>query len=242
MLDEYFDALMGLIDLSQNKPLNQIVYEGLRTAIIKGIIPVGERINEKEYSLRMNISRTPIREALRRIEEEGLVEYIPRFGTVVKKVTKADAEEIFKIRVVLEILAATNAMHVMTEEQYEEMRELLVRTDELNAKGELKQVIELSGEFNEMLISFSQMPRLESILMKLKDYLRRFRDISLNDDKRRNRALKEHVLIYESMRNGNEELVEMLIKEHLEHSRRFILMQIEREENKNILEQVRYDD
>lgn len=242
MLDEYFEDLVALIDLSQNKPLNQSVYEGLRTAIIKGVIPVGERINEKEYSLRLNISRTPIREALRRIEEEGLVEYIPRYGTVVKKVTKADVEEIFKIRVVLEILATTNAMRVMTDEQYDEMKELLDCTDELNRQGELKQVIELSGEFNQMLFRFSNMPRLESILIKLKAYLSRFRDISLNDAKRRERALREHRFIYENMRNNNEEFVNMLIREHLDHSRKFILFQLEKEENEALLEQVQYDD
>lgn len=240
-MDEYFGALIGLIDLSQNKPINQIVYEGLRTAIIKGIIPVGERINEKEYSLRMNISRTPIREALRRIEEEGLVEYIPRYGTVVKKVTKSDVEEIFKIRLVLEILAATNAMHVMTEEQFVEMESLLEKTAEINRSGDFKRVIGLSGEFNSMVFRFSQMPRLESILTKLKDYLTRFRDISLYDPERRIQALEEHVYIYQCMRGQNEELVGTVIKEHLERSRDFIIHQLEQIENGDAFEQVQHD-
>jgi len=82
-VDEYIKEVIKLADLSQNKPLNEIVFEGLRIAIIKGIIPVGERINESVYAEKMNISRTPVREALRRIQEEGLVEYVPHYGVVV---------------------------------------------------------------------------------------------------------------------------------------------------------------
>ena len=124
-MDEYIKEVIKLADLSQNKPLNEIVFEGLRIAIIKGIIPVGERINESVYAEKMNISRTPVREALRRIQEEGLVEYVPHYGVVVKKITIEDAVEIYQIRKALDILATQNAMKIMTEEQFDEMKALL---------------------------------------------------------------------------------------------------------------------
>lgn len=221
-VDEYFKKIAELTDLKQNKPLNEIVYEGLRNAIIQGYIPVGERINESIYSQKMNISRTPVREALRRIQEEGLVEYVPRLGVVVKKITIDDTKEIYQIRMALDILATTNAMKKMTEEQFEEMNALLEETQKANDVGEVQKVIDLSRDFNDMIYEFAEMPRLESIVHKLREYLVRFRDMSLKGQERREKALKEHWLIYKNMRNHNYEAIELIIQEHLEYSEGFI--------------------
>src|SRR5690606_15058377 len=103
------------------------------------------------YSERMNISRTPIREALKRIEDEGLVEYIPNVGVIVKKVSKEDVEEIFKIRIALETLATKNAMEIMTEKEFEQMYQLLVNTEEANSRNEVDTVIDLFTDFNDMI-------------------------------------------------------------------------------------------
>lgn len=227
-MDEYMKEVIKLADLSQNKPLNEIVFEGLRIAIIKGIIPVGERINESVYAEKMNISRTPVREALRRIQEEGLVEYVPHYGVVVKKITIEDAVEIYQIRKALDILATQNAMKIMTEEQFDEMKALLEKTDEADAGGDYKEVIELSGQFNDMIYEFCRMPRLDVIVKKLRQYLMRFRDISLTENDRRRKALDEHWLLYQNMRKKNYEQVAMITSEHLDYSEKFILKEMRR--------------
>ncbi|MFH5836518.1 GntR family transcriptional regulator [Proteiniclasticum sp. C24MP] len=227
-MDEYMKEVIKLADLSQNKPLNEIVFEGLRIAIIKGIIPVGERINESVYAEKMNISRTPVREALRRIQEEGLVEYVPHYGVVVKKITIEDAVEIYQIRKALDILATQNAMKIMTEEQFDEMKALLERTDEADARGDYKEVIELSRQFNDMIYEFCRMPRLDVIVKKLRQYLMRFRDISLTENDRRRKALDEHWLLYQNMRQKNYEQVAIITSEHLDYSEKFILKEMRR--------------
>lgn len=227
-MEDYMKEVIKLADLSQNKPLNEIVFEGLRNAIIKGVIPVGERINESVYADRMNISRTPIREALRRIQEEGLVEYVPNFGVVVKKVTIEDALEIYQIRKALDILATHNAMRIMTEEQFDEMESLLKKTDEADAKENYKEVIELSKQFNDMIYANCNMPRLGVIVLKLRQYLMRFRDISLTENDRRRKALDEHWLLYQNMRKKNYEAVAMITEEHLAYSEQFILKEMKR--------------
>lgn len=227
-MDEYMKEVIKLADLSQNKPLNEIVFEGLRIAIIKGIIPVGERINESIYAEKMNISRTPVREALRRIQEEGLVEYVPHYGVVVKKITNEDAVEIYQIRKALDILATQNAMKIMTEEQFDEMKALLEKTDEADARGDYKEVIELSRQFNDMIYEFCRMPRLDVIVKKLRQYLMRFRDISLTENDRRRKALDEHWLLYQNMRKKNYEQVAMITSEHLDYSEKFILKEMRR--------------
>jgi DNA-binding GntR family transcriptional regulator len=226
--------VIKLADLSQNKPLNEIVFEGLRIAIIKGIIPVGERINESVYAEKMNISRTPVREALRRIQEEGLVEYVPHYGVVVKKITIEDAVEIYQIRKALDILATQNAMKIMTEEQFDEMKALLEKTDEADARGDYKEVIELSRQFNDMIYEFCRMPRLDVIVKKLRQYLMRFRDISLTENDRRRKALDEHWLLYQNMRQKNYEQVAIITSEHLDYSEKFILKEMRRIEEEAV--------
>lgn len=227
-MDEYMKEVIKLADLSQNKPLNEIVFEGLRIAIIKGIIPVGERINESVYAEKMNISRTPVREALRRIQEEGLVEYVPHYGVVVKKITIEDAVEIYQIRKALDILATQNAMKIMTEEQFDEMKALLEKTDEADARGDYKEVIELSRQFNDMIYEFCRMPRLDVIVKRLRQYVMRFRDISLTENNRRRKALDEHWLLYQNMRKKNYEQVAIITSEHLDYSEKFILKEMRR--------------
>lgn len=231
-MEDYIGEIIKFSDMSQYKPLNEIVFDGIRKAIIKGAIPVGQRINEKEYAERMNISRTPIRDALHRLEEEGLVEYIPRYGVIVKKISIEDAKEIYKIRVVLDIVATTNAMNLMTEEQFQQMKDLLNKTEEANKTNKkIEEVTQLFSEFNEMIYIFSQMPRLKSIVTKLREYLMRFRDISMAEESRRRKALDEHWMIYRAMRNQNENQVGVIIKEHLAYSEKFIIEEMERQEN-----------
>jgi len=116
-MNNWIDEIVKNTNFSQNKPLRDVVYESLRTTIITGKIPVGERIIEKEYADKLKISRTPIREALKKLQSEELVEYIPKYGVVVKTVTKDDALEVYKIREALEILIIDNTIDNITENE-----------------------------------------------------------------------------------------------------------------------------
>lgn len=230
-MHEYLGRLVQIINLSQNRPLNDIVYEGLRKAIIQGVIPVGERLNEKVYSDYMNISRTPIRNAIKRLTEEDLVEYIPKYGVVVKRVTVEDAEEIYQIRTALETMATIAAMERMTEENHLEMQELLKKTEVANEQGEVQQVIKYFSEFNSKIYRFSRMQRLEAVVSKMQEYVVRFRNISLYDDDRRGRALKEHGIIYRGMQIKDKELISLMVAEHIDLSKQFVLKEIIRSQD-----------
>lgn len=232
MADKIKD-LLEIVDLSQSLPLNQIIYDGLRTAIITGVIPMGERINEKQYAEILNVSRTPVREALRRIQDEGIVEYIPNYGIVVTTFSENDVYEIYQIRTSLDILAAINSMKLMTKADFLEMEDLLDRTDKAQNEGNVKEVIELSKDFNSLIYKFARMSRLETIQNRLRDYLIRFRDISLTASDRRCRALEEHRMIYRCLINGEVEQMKMIITEHLELSRDFILLEMKKDARNN---------
>lgn len=225
-MQEYLSKLVQIINLSQNRPLNDMVYEGLRKAIIQGVIPVGDRLNEKVLSDYMNISRTPIRNAIKKLTEEDLVEYIPKYGVVVRRVTVADAEEIYQIRIALETMATIAAMERMTPENHREMQELLQKTEEDNQLGKIQQVIRYFTEFNALIYRFSRMQRLEAVVGNMLEYVARFRDISLFDDKRRGLALNEHRLIYRGMQTKDKELITLIVTEHLNHSKEFVIREI----------------
>jgi DNA-binding GntR family transcriptional regulator len=233
-MDDYMRKVINLVNLSQDLPLNQIVYNGLRTAIIKGIIPVGERINEKKYSIELNVSRTPIREALYRIQAEGLIDHIPNSGFIVKKVTVEDAEEIYKIRIALDTLATINAMERMKDEDFKMMKALLDKTEECEERGDFSAVFKLFGDFNNMIYEFANMPMLKVIIHNMRDYLARFRDISLIDDNRRKKAFDEHKLIYYCLRDKDERELTELIKKHLIYSRKFVIDEIKKQDDLGI--------
>lgn len=139
---DYMSDVISMIDLNQNLPLNQIIYEGLRSAIIHGVIPMGERINEKHYAQALNVSRTPIREALHRIQNEEIVQYVPNYGIVVTTFTHEDVYEIYQIRTALDILATTNAMRLMTPEREAAMETLLTETEAAQAVGMLRKSLQ----------------------------------------------------------------------------------------------------
>lgn len=226
----YMDELIALVDLSQNRPLNDIVYDGLRSAIIKGVIPVGERINEKVYADYMNISRTPIRNAITRLLDEGIIEYIPNYGVVVKRVTLEDALEIYKIRVALDTLASVSAMELMTDSDYQAMDNLLTKTEQAEQEGRVSDVIQLFSDFNDMIYNYAHMPRLSIMVTKLRDYLIRFRDISLHGQARRKKALEEHRLIFRCMKNRDAEQMKLVIEEHLNYYNSYIVKELIRNE------------
>lgn len=222
----YIDEFVKNTNFNQNKPIREIVYEGLRKTIISGVIPVGERIVEKEYAERLNISRTPVREALRRLEMEELVEYQPRIGVIVKKITIEDVIEIYKIRHNLEVLAAVDAMENITQEEIKKIEELLDLTEEENRKDNVEEVIRLFGEFNLMIYKASRMKRLTGMISRLNEYLQRFRNISISDKERREKALKEHREILKAIVEKNREDIDRIIKKHLDYSLEIVMAEI----------------
>ncbi|MTC88884.1 FCD domain-containing protein [Streptococcus uberis] len=215
------------LELSQNVPLKIALYHAFKKTIVLREIPAGTRINEKEFSSELNISRTPIRYALGVLEEEKLVEHIPNRGIIVKGVSLQDALEIFEIRKALETLASTTAMNLMTKEDFEEMRQLLETCECYLKNQEIEKVLANFNDFNNLIYEKSQMLRLKEIVSELQAYLLYFRRISISSDDRRRKALDEHWLIYRGMKNKDYQQVTLITHEHLNHSLEFIIQEME---------------
>lgn len=221
-------AVKKNLDLTQNKPLKTLLYEAFRKTIILGDIPAGERINEKEFSDTLNISRTPIRFAMQQLVEEKLVEHVPRIGIVVKGISIKDAYEIYDIRKSLDTLATIKAMHLMTEKDFDELEALLIRGEALHQEGKVDEVLQNFSDFNQFIYEKSQMLRLKAIVLELQTYLVYFRDIAIRSTQRREKALAEHWLLYRGMRNKDKLQIELITHEHLDHSLQFIIKEMEK--------------
>lgn len=215
---DYINLLVRNTNLNQNKPIREMVYESLRKTIISGIIPSGERLVEKTYAEQLNISRTPVREALRILEMEDLVENVPRVGVIIKSISVKDAIEIFEIRHSLEVLALTKAMSSISEEEVNRISELIDLTEKKNEEGNVEEVMRLFGEFNLRIYEASRMNRLNGMISKLDEYIQRFRAISMSSYDRRVQAIKEHREILQRVVEKDKEQIDYVIRRHLSHS------------------------
>lgn len=227
-MNPIIEAVKVNLDLSKNIPLKQAFYEALRKTIILSQIPAGSRINEKEFSTELNISRTPIRHAIGLLIEEKLVEHIPKKGIVAKGISTKDAVEIFDIRKALDTLATTKAMYKMTEADFEEMRAVLTECEGMISDDKnIDKILANFNQFNNLIYEKSQMLRLREIVTELQTYLVYFREISISSLERRTKAIEEHWIIYRGMKNQDIEQVTLITHEHLNRSLDFILKEME---------------
>ncbi|MFL2130362.1 GntR family transcriptional regulator [Ruoffia sp. FAM 20858] len=233
-MDSTVEAVKANLDINSNQTLKVSVYHAFKRTIILGEIPAGERINESVFSEEMNISRTPIRYALEQLLKEELVEHVPGIGMIVRGISIKDAYEIYDIRKALDTLAFTKAMHLMTEEDFDELERHLQSGDSIQTKesdDRIDNLINNFSGFNAYVYEKSQMHRLLKIIDELQAYLVYFRELSIRSEVRSKIALEEHFLILRGMRKKDVETMTMLIHEHLDHSLKFI---IEDMENRNI--------
>lgn len=221
-------AVKNNLVLATNVPLKLALYDAFKKTIILREIPAGTRINEKEFSTELNISRTPIRYALGELEKEKLVTHIPKKGIVVRGVSLQDAHEIFEIRKALDTLAATTAMNLMTEADFAEMEALLQVGESYLLADDLDQVMQNFNDFNNIIYGKSQMVRLKAMVAELQSYLTYFRKISISSPERRRLALDEHWLIYRGMKNRDQAQITLITHEHLDHSLDFIIEEMQR--------------
>lgn len=227
IMTNIFESIKNNLDLSQNKSLKESVYQALRKTIILGDIPAGMRINEMELADVLNISRTPIRYALKELTQENLVEHQLGIGTVVKGIKMKDAYEIYDIRKSLDTLATVKAMQNMTADDYQALETLLTYGEKLNKEDRIDEVLQNFSDFNSFIYDKSEMLRLRQIVTELQTYLVYFRDVAIRSSARRHIALEEHWLILKGMRNNDIESITLMVHDHLDRSLQFIIQEME---------------
>lgn len=206
------------IKLDNYKPLREIVFEHLREAIITGALKPGERLMELQLAEEMGVSRTPVREAIRKLELEGLVIMVARRGAYVSDLSIRDIAETFEIRAALESLAAGLAAERIVPEELEQLERILVHIGECEQESDLSRITELDEEFHALLFSASRNGRLSQIVSNLREQITRFRKTSLSTPGRFKAVFQEHKQIVEAISERNSALAQSLAKEHIENA------------------------
>ena len=206
------------IKLDNYKPLRELVFESLREAIINGRLYPGERLMEIQMAEEMGVSRTPVREAIRKLELEGFVVMIPRKGAYVAGISIKDIADVFEVRAALEALAAGLAAERITEGELDELERYLVEISELRESGNLDAIVEKDTMFHDVIYRASRNERLVQIVTHLQEQIHRFRTASLARPGRTRDALDEHKKLVEAISDRDVELAQKLAREHIENA------------------------
>ena len=210
------------IRLDAYKPLSEVVSETLRSAIQDGTLKPGERLMEIPLAEELGVSRTPIREAIRKF-----VVMVPRRGTYVANISLKDITQVFEIRSALEELAAGLAAERITSDEIEMLERMLVEIGDHMENKDMDSVVAADVAFHEVLYKASRNERLADIVHNLREQTYRFRSFSMNQPGRLRKTWEEHRLLVEAIASHNAVQARKLARIHMEHSEQTLLQGME---------------
>lgn len=199
------------------QPLRDVIFETLRKAIINGEIKPGERLMEVAIAEQMGVSRTPVREAIRRLEAEGLVTMVPRKGTHVSELSAKDIIDVLEVRSVLDKLATSLAAKRMKPQQLRALESIHKQFVSCVEKENIEGAVKKDIEFHDAIYAASGNSRLIGVLSTLKEHIYRFRVIYLRDMNIAEYVEQEHEEILNALREGNDKLAGELSEKHIKN-------------------------
>lgn len=215
------------IPLDSYKPLRDVVVENIRQAIISGQFPAGMRLMELQLAEEMGVSRTPVREAIRKMELEGLVVMIPRRGAYVANISIKDINEVYQVRTALDVLAAGLAADKITEEEAAEMQRLIDEDKALVEARNYPKIIENDTAFHDIIYRASGNKRCMDIISNLREQITAIRGRSMPYPGRLEIMLVEHQTIADSIAKHNAKKAQEAVRVHMENAERTLLQVIE---------------
>ncbi len=211
------------VNLNEYLPLRDVVFNTLREAILKGDFAPGERLMEKQLAERLGVSRTPIREAIRKLELEGLVVMIPRKGAEVASITGKDISDVLEVRATLEALAVKLACKKMSEHDLDELNAV---NEEFKSAADQKNVarlIEKDVEFHDVIFHASDNDKLINIINNLREQIYRYRVEYIYKMKDYSDLVKEHDEIVQAIKERRGQEASVLALKHIENQEKSVL-------------------
>lgn len=206
------------LEVTDKYSLRGRVYQRIREDIISGRYKKNEELREATVASELGVSRTPVREALRQLELEGLVAIVPNKGAYVKGFTDKDIHDIFVIRSMLEGLCARWAAENITPEQMQAMEESVYLSGFHLQNGHVEQFIEQDSRFHEIMYQASGSPVLQNLLTDYHQYVKRVREASITMKNRSGHTNEEHKNIMLAIKEKDGKRAEMLAHEHILNS------------------------
>ena len=219
------------LDLQNHRPLREIVYEVLKRQILVGEIAPGTRMMEVELAEDMGVSRTPVREAIRKLEKEGLVTIEPRRGAYASDISIKDMVDVLEVRQMLEGMAASMAAQKVTEEEKLDFVEANSAYKNAVKKGNIEEIIRYDELFHQLIVSYSGNKTLNQLLSQVQELALRFRYIYYDDFSRYENMPVEHEEIEEAIISGDTQKAKVVAEEHVERLKKFVI-----DEGKNLFQ------
>ena len=198
-------------------PLRDVVFQTLRQAILKGELQPGERLMEIKLAETLGVSRTPIREAIRKLELEGLVVMVPRKGAAVANISEKDTKDVLEVRRTLEMFAVEVACDRITAEQLVQLKDAAKAFEASKGSMDLIRIAETDMQFHEIIYEATHNERLVQMLNNLRENMYRYRIEYLKDSNYYDSLVGEHREILSAIENGDKETARMCMRNHIDN-------------------------
>lgn len=212
-------------------PLRDVVLKTIRQAILTGDLKPGERLMEIHLAEKLGVSRTPIREAIRQLELEGLVVMIPRKGATVAHLSSKTTSEVLEVRLALDELAVKLACERITDSEIDELKSANVAFEEAVEAGDTKEITACDIAFHDIILNASKNARLTQIVNNLAEQLYRYRFEYIKDSSGWQSLISEHRMITDAIVKKDADLAIKAMRVHIKNQENSILRLINRERN-----------
>jgi DNA-binding GntR family transcriptional regulator len=214
---------LSKINLNDYKPLRDVIFNTLREAIITGELKPGERLMEVQLAEKMGVSRTPVREAIRKLELEGWVSMIARKGAQVAGLSIKDIMDVLEVRASLDGLATALSAARISEDELKELNNIYMQFTNHMEKENLAGQIKKDVEFHEIIYRSSRNDKLMQIISNLREQVQRFRVIYLKDYSSQQGLVKEHLDIIEAISARDQDRAYKVAQKHIENQKEAVI-------------------
>lgn len=214
---------MKYIGNSNTSSLFTLVYNEIRDDILAGHLKPGESLTEVKISTELGVSRTPVREAIRQLEHDGLVRSVPNKGAVVIGISEADIEDMYTIRIFAESVAAEWAIVHITNEELAQLGEIVELQEFFAKKNDFLQVWQYDAKFHNVIYTACKSRMLQHLLVDFHTYASRARELSIHSPARLLASVEEHRKIYEAIKAKDGFAARKSAEEHLVNAKKSVI-------------------
>ena len=211
-------------------PLRDVVFNTLRQAILTGELKPGERLMEIHLANRLGVSRTPIREAIRKLELEGLVTMIPRRGAEVAQITEKSMKDVLEVRRTLDALSAELACERISKEEEDALLKACQDFEEAVKTKDAIIIAKADVALHDIIAAATGNQRLIQLINNLAEQMYRYRFEYIKDTSQHEQIIKEHRIIYESIVNKDKEAASNMAKTHIDNQEKAVINRIRMEQ------------
>lgn len=221
------------VNMNEFLPLRDVVFNTLRKAILTGELKPGERLMEIHLANKLGVSRTPIREAIRKLELEGLVIMIPRRGAEVAQITEKSLKDVLEVRRALDALCVELACDRISEQETEQLKKACDEFELATRNGDATTIAAADVALHDIIVQATRNQRLIQLINNLSEQMYRYRFEYIKDESRHENLVDEHRMIYESILHGDKQRAAEASKMHIDNQEKSIINQIRLEQGQN---------